>query len=252
MRFSRRRLCRSSITRLAAIDIVLIYLLGFALALPTVGGGEALARAAHELPPPRVQALQRTASLVLLFALLVTALRTFLFVLLVPAREQALWANAPLAGLAQHLAGPAWARDLVGARAGRRRGAAAAFRRLTPRLSDAEQLLQRLSVDGTLSERLASLHTRFGTPARAIDVTAAAMILVMLVSGGRVTWLARAYAMAIAVTLVLKIAALVRLRRRAPGDEPFQAPLNLRVGRRELPLGLLGSGAARRLSARPR
>ena len=58
-------------------------------------------------------------------------------------------------------------------------------------MSDAEQLLQRLSVEGALSERLAFLHTRFGTPSRAIDVAAAATMLVMFVSGGRVQ-LARA------------------------------------------------------------
>ena len=41
-------------------DTALAWLLGFALTLPVVGGGEALAHAAPELPPPRVQALRRT------------------------------------------------------------------------------------------------------------------------------------------------------------------------------------------------
>ena len=82
------------------------YVLGFALTLTVIGGGEALARAAHEFPPPRVQALRRTGLLTVFFALVATTLGTFLVVLLVPASEQALWVNAPLAGLAQHLAGP--------------------------------------------------------------------------------------------------------------------------------------------------
>ena len=43
-------------------------MLGFALTLPVLGGGEALARAAHEFPPPRVQALRRTGLLTVLFA----------------------------------------------------------------------------------------------------------------------------------------------------------------------------------------
>ena len=112
-------------------------------------------------------------------------------------------------------------------------------------LGDAEQLLQRLSVEGTLSERLAFLHTRFGTPSRAIDVAVAATILVMFVSGGRVSWLAHAYAIAIVATLGLKIAALVRLRHQRPAARPFQAPFNLHVvgpgGTREIPLGLFAS-----------
>ena len=106
-----RRRCR--VTGWPVADTVIFCLLGFALALPVVGGGEALARAAHELPPPRVQALRRTGLLTVLFALLVTTAGTFLVILLVPAQEQALWINAPLAGLAQHLAAPAWARDFV-------------------------------------------------------------------------------------------------------------------------------------------
>ncbi len=171
---------------------------------------------------------------------LATVSGAFLFVLLVPAADQALWTNSPLAGLAQHLAGPAWARDVVAVALV---GAAALL--LVPAahlaLGDAEQLLQRLSVEGALSERLAFLHSRFGTPSRAIDVAAAATILVMFVSGGRVTWLAHAYAVAIVATLALKIAALVRLRRLRPAARPFQAPLNLHVGTREIPLGLMAS-----------
>ncbi len=75
------------------------------------------------------------------------------------------------------------------------------------------------------------------------------MILVILVSGGRVTWLARAYAIAIAVVLVLTIAALARLRRTRPGTTPFKAPVNLRFGGREHPLGLFGAGLIVSLSA---
>ena len=110
--------------------------------------------------------------------------------------------------------------------------------------------------EGALSERLAFLHSRFGTPSRAIDVAAAATILVMFVSSGRVTWLAHAYAVAIVATLALKIAALVRLRRLRPAARPFQAPLNLHVGAREIPLGLMastllvGAGAAVMVIAR--
>ena len=48
-------------------DAALAWLLGFALTLPVVGGGEALAHAAPELPPPRVQALRRTGLAAVLF-----------------------------------------------------------------------------------------------------------------------------------------------------------------------------------------
>jgi hypothetical protein len=75
----------SPLTGWPPLDAVLALLLGFALVLPVIGGGEVLARAAHELPPPRVQALRRTALLTVVFAAVATILGTFLAILLVPA-----------------------------------------------------------------------------------------------------------------------------------------------------------------------
>src|SRR5262249_54987583 len=95
------------------LDAALTLLFGFGLALPVVGGSEVLARGAHELPPPRVQALRRTGLLTVIFTGVVTTVGTFLFVLLVPAGELPLWTNAPLPGLAQHLVGPSPLRVLL-------------------------------------------------------------------------------------------------------------------------------------------
>jgi magnesium transporter len=225
------------ITGWSPVDAVLAYVLGFALALPVIGGGEALVRAAHELPPPRVHALRRTGWLTVVFGLVATTLGTFLVVLLVPAADQELWVNAPLVGLAQHLAGPAGLRDLIAIAV-----TFAAVLVLLPAahtaLGDAERMLHRSSADGTLPRGLASLHTRFGSPTRAVDVTVAAVIVVVLTSGGRVTWLASAYAVAIAMMLGLTVAALTRLRRRRKGPTPFKARGNLRLSGREHPVGL--------------
>ena len=134
-----------------------------------------------------------------------------------PPADQPLWTNSPLAGLAQHLAGPAWATRHRRHRA--RRGGRPApgpggspRARTTPSSSSSGCRSRARCRSGS-----AFLHSRFGTPSRAIDVAVAATILVMFVSSGRVKWLAHAYAVAIVATLALKIAALVRLRRLAAG-----------------------------------
>ena len=223
------------------VDGAVACVLGFALTLTVIGGGEALARAAQELPPPRVHALRRIGLLTVLFAASVTTLGTFLVTWLVPAGEQPLWVNAPLGGLAQHLAGPAWVRDVMALAL----AVAAAFVALPAAhaaFGDAERMIHRASSEGALPRGLAALHLRFGTPARAVDTTVAAMILVILASAGQVTWLARAYGVAIAVMLVLTVAALARLRGTREGPLPFRTPLNLGHRGRELPLGLLGPG----------
>ena len=224
-----------------AIDAVLLFFFGLGLALPAIGGGDALSRAAHEFAPPRLQALRRTSLGVVLFTIVITALTTFSYVLLVPGNEQDAWMSVPLAGLAHHVVGPAWARNLLGLAV-----AAAAVLMLAPAvhtaLADAESLLQRLSIEGTLSSGLAQLHRRFGTPVRVIDMATAATVVMLLASGGHVLWLARAYGMAIAAVLLLKIAALTRLRRAYAGA-PYRAPLSGRFRGRLIPWGLVGAGA---------
>ena len=146
-----------------------------------------------------------------------------------------------MAGLAQHLAAPRWLRDVLAIGL-----VIAAVLMLVPAahaaLGDAEQMLEGLSTQGILPEGLAALHSRFGTPARAIDVAAAATILIILAGSGRVEWLGRAYAIAVAASVALKAATLLRLRRKRTESKPFKAGVNLQVGRREIPLGVIGSG----------
>ena len=75
---------------------------------------------------------------------------------------------------------------------------------------------------------------RFGT---LTDTATAAVLLLVLASSGRVAWLGVAYGIVIAATMLIKLAALVRLRTRKPGAS-FRVPLTLAIGKRQWPLGL--------------
>ena len=55
-------------------------------------------------------------------------------------------------------------------------------------------------------------------------------------------WLGRAYAVAVAASVALKAATLLRLRRKGTESKPFKAAVNPQVGRREIPLGVIGCG----------
>jgi magnesium transporter len=227
----------ASLVQPSPLDTLVAFALCAVLMMTVIGGGEPLARAAADFPPPRLPALKRTGVLTVFFAISITTVTTFLVAALVPRGEQALYVNAPLAGLAQQLAGPAWTRDLAAIAV-----AAAALLFLVPvvhgTLRDTEQILHRLSTDGTLPRGLASLHTRFGTPARAVDLTVATMVLVMLAGGGRVTWLARAYGITVAAMVLLSVVSLIRLRITQPGPTAFKTALTIGLKGRELPVGL--------------
>jgi magnesium transporter len=223
------------------VDIALAWVCGLALALTALGGGDSLARTAQEFPPPRIHGLRRTATIVVLFSLSVTTVLAFVFTLIIPEAERHFWSEVPIAGVAAHLGGPTWLRHLMSGLI-----AAAALVMLVPAaqaaIEEAELMIRRLAEDRALPEALAVPHTRFGTLANAVDVIAAATILILIVSSGRVTWLARAYTIAIAATVLLKLATLYRLRTARPGPTPFTAPFNLRVGTRQWPLGIIVAG----------
>ena len=72
-----------------------------------------------------------------------------------------------------------------------------------------------------------------------IDATAAAQVGIVLLSGGQVVWLARAYAVGLIWSAVLKAAALVRFRFLRPDKRAYRVPLNVRLAGREWPLGLM-------------
>ena len=226
------------VTPLPALDGVIFWWSALILTLQAIGGGDALSRVAHDFAPPRLASLRRTRALVGLLTAGLGITTTLCYVLLVPAHEVASWTSTPLAGLANHLAGPGWVHGAFVIAL-----ATAAVLLLVPgtflAMGDTEALLQRLSIEGALPGGLVELHHRLGTPVRLIDTTAAGTVFVVMLAGGRVEWLARAFAVTIAAYLLLKIATLVRLRRTHK-DTPYKVPLT--VGTRRVPLGLIATG----------
>ena len=219
------------------LDVVLL-VAAFGHALPALGSVDTLEHVALDLEQPRIRNLQRTARLVGGFGLLVTAPLAFLFVALVPPADASAWANAPLAGIALHLAGPSWLRVALFAAAA---GAAVVFLSATVRsaASGAHGVLARLVDEGVLRAEFRKPHPRFGTPFHVIDATAAVQVGIVLLSGGQVVWLARAYAVGLIWSAVLKAAALVRFRFLRPEKRAYRVPLNIRFAGREWPVGLM-------------
>ena len=218
--------------------------LGFVLS--ALGSVESLSQSAMDLEQPRIRNLQRVARLVGGYGLLVTSGLAFLFALIV--RDPDVWSRAPLAGIAYQLAAPAWLRyvllSLVAV-------AAAVFLTATVRSSarGAYTVLARLVDEGFLDDRWRTLHHRFGTPWRSIDAVAVAQVAIVLLSGGETSWVARAYAVAVVMTALFELAALVRYRAIRTEPRAYRMPFNVRIGKREWPVGLIGAAALLLLAA---
>ncbi|HEX9365265.1 MAG TPA: magnesium transporter [Vicinamibacterales bacterium] len=201
---------RDALTSAGWILIATLAALG--RAAPAIGVADSIPRVVHELAPPRIAGLRRTAIITSTAALLLTGGLALLGAALVPAGADPRWASAPLAGLTQFLA-PSWIHAPMAVAIV---VAAGLMLGQTTRAGiwGAESALVRLAQRGTISDRLKLQHPRFGTFASAVDTAVLASALAIVVSGAGVTWLACAYATAVLWTLALQAAALTRLSER--------------------------------------
>ena len=220
--------------------LLLAFLFAFGHALPAVGSGDSLARAAGQLEPPRIRGVRRTLVLLLIYGGFITVSSAFLFVWLLAPDQQHVWADIPLLGVLDHLPGPGWLRTLgtLGIVAS---GTLLLGQAARAGISGAERMLAQLGQQGGVPQALTVPHRRLGTLAKAIDTAAGTAAVAILLSAGHVEWMAHAYAACLAWTLLLKVVVLLRLRR--PRNEaPFRVPGNLQVGTDEWPVGLIGIG----------
>jgi magnesium transporter len=215
-------------------------LAGLGVALTVIGGGDGVSRDAHEFGAPRVVAVRRVAIVSTALGLIVIVVPGVVFSMIVTGAGAASM-NAPLSTLVHLLAAPRWGIALLHTLLV---GAIVVW--LVPAawlaLGDVERLVRRLATENALPELFAAPDPRLGTSTRAVSVGLVAIIFLMIVSGGQVAWLTDAYAVGIGITVLLKIAALVRLRRLRPAMRPFTAPGTLRWSTREIPVGLLLAG----------
>ena len=227
-------------SRRGPFGIVVAILFAFGHALPAVGSGDSLARAAGQLEPPRIRGIRRTLVILLVYGGFVTVVSTFLFVWLVPATEQRVWASVPLLGILDQMPGGTALRAL-GTIAIMASGALLLGQAVRAGISGAERMLAQLAQQGGVPRVLTMPHGSLGTLARAIDTGAGAAAGAIIVSAAHVEWLAHAYAACLAWTLLLKVTVLLRLRRPR-ADTPFRVPGNLRVGGTEWPIGIIAIG----------
>ncbi len=210
--------------------------LGFVLA--ALGSVESLNQAALDLEQPRIRNLQKVAWFVSAYGIVFTAGMAFLFTATV--RDKDAWSHAPLAGVAYELASQAWLRVLLLSLV---TAAATVFLEKTMRSAAAmaHALIGRLADEGIVDGGWRALHHRFGTPWRSVDAVAVAQVLIVLVSAGETSWIARGYAMAVFVTALLKLAALIRYRKSRPEKRAYRVPFNLRIGAHEWPMALIAA-----------
>ncbi len=212
-------------------------LIAFGHSILAMSGEETLAQVNREIAYPKVRNLKRAALIVFIYSLTFTSLVSFFGVMIIPDSVRPEFYSNLIGGLAMNLDGPFLARMifhifvvLVG------------FLILSGAVNTAiigsNGVLNRVSEDGVLSSWFRRPHNRYGTSYRIINMIAILQIGTIVASRGQVYLLGEAYAFGLIWSFIFNTLSMFVLRFKNPVPREWRVPFNLRLGNREMPLGI--------------
>jgi amino acid transporter len=212
-------------------------IVAFGHSLLAMSGFETLAQVYREIETPKLKNLKITANIVCVFAVLSTGAITLMAGLIIPDSIRPEYQANLLGGLTAHLAGPALARlgfhvfvVIV--------GVLILSGAVNTSIIGANGVLNRLAEDGVLVPWFRKPHRRFGTSYRLINAIVLLQLVTIIASRGDVGLLGEAYAFGVVWSFFMKALGVTVLRFRRH-DQEYKTPLNIKIGQREIPVGLL-------------
>ncbi|MDR3764184.1 MAG: APC family permease [Acidobacteriota bacterium] len=216
----------------------ILMLVGFGHSVLAMSGEESLAQVNREIEHPKLKNLEKAGAVIFLYSLFFTSLVSFFAVMIIPdAKRPEYFANL-ISGLSMYMVGPYTLRlvfqgfvVLV--------GVLILSGAVNTAIVGANGVLNRVSEDGVLTPWFRKPHDRFGTTHRLINTIAFLQCLTIVLSRGNVYLLAALYAFGVIWSFSFKSLAVLVLRFTEPGHRDFRVPLNIRIGKIEIPIGLV-------------
>ncbi len=213
-------------------------LIGLGHSVLAMSGEETLAQVYREIEHPKLKNLEKAGFVIFVYSLMFTSLVSFFAFMIIPDSKTRLsFKDNLISGLAMNVVGPYTLRLAFQAFV-----VVVGFLILSGAVNTAivgsNGVLNRVSEDGVLPEWFRHPHPRYGTSHRIINLVVALQILTILLSRGDVIVLGEAYAFGVIWSFAMKALAVLVLRFTEPGAREFRVPLNVRIGRLELPIGL--------------
>ena len=211
-------------------------IIAFGHSLLSMSGFETLAQVYREIASPKMKNLKIAANLTCCYAVACTGLISLFAVMIIPDNVRPQYINNLIGGLAMNLAGPYVLKlgfhifvvivgglILAGA--------------VNTSIIGANGVLNRVAEDRVLVPWFRQPHKRYGTTHHMINMIVILQLATILFSRGDMTVLAEAYAFGVVWSFFMKALGVTFLRFQR-SDQEYKTPLNLRVGRYEIPIGL--------------
>jgi len=220
----------------------IVGLIGIAIAfghsILAMSGEETLAQVYREVEAPKMKNFKRAAFIIFVYSLVLTVGISFLAVLLIPDDERmALYRDNLIGGLAMNVIGPQWAQLTLRAFV-----VFIGFLILSGAVNTAiigsNGVLNRVAEDGVMPDWFLKPHRKYGTTYRMLALVVGLQLFTIIASHGDTLVLGEAYAFGVVWSFVFKALAMVVLRFRDHKPREFKVPLNVRLGKYELPIRL--------------
>jgi amino acid transporter len=208
----------------------------FGHTLLAMSGFETLAQIYREIGYPKLKNLRITANIVCVYAVLSTGLISVFAVMIIPDGDRPRFYDNLIGGMAMNLAGPTLLRlgfhvfvVIV--------GVLILSGAVNTSLIGANGVLNRVAEDGVLLDWFRKPHRRFGTTSRIINLITILQVATIIASRGDVYLLGEAYAFGVVWSFFTKALGVMALRFQRH-DQEYKTPLNFRIGKLEIPVGL--------------
>jgi hypothetical protein len=212
--------------------------MAFGHSILAMSGEESLAQVNREIAHPKLKNLKRAAIVIAIYSLIFTGGGTLLASMLIPAAQHATYQDNLIAGLAMYMAGPMFWRI--------------AFRifvvvvgflilsgAINTSIIGSTGVLMRVAEDGVLTDWFRKPHARFGTSYRIVNLVFVLQMFTIIVSRGNIIMLGEAYAFGVIWSFTFNGLSMLVLRWKYHGERGWKVPPNIRIGKTEIPLGLL-------------
>ena len=214
-------------------------IMAFGHSILAMSGEETLAQVNREIQHPKLKNLKRAAIVIALYSLVFTGGATLLASMLIPDGPRThIYQNNLIAGLAMYMVGPMFWR--------------VAFRvfvvfvgflilsgAINTSMIGSTGVLMRIAEDGVLTDWFRKPHARFGTSYRIVNLVFGLQMFTIIASRGNVITLGEAYAFGVIWSFTFNSLAMLVLRWKYHGERGWKVPPNIKIGKTEIPLGLM-------------
>ncbi len=213
-------------------------MIAFGHSVLAMSGQETLAQVNRELEHPKLKNLKRAALVIFIYSMMFTTLVSFYAVMIIPDGTRTGYLDNLISGLALSFIGPDYLKILFQGFV-----VIVGFLMLSGAVNTAiigsNGVLNRVSEDGVLTDWFRKPHKKFGTSYRIVTLIVMLQLLTIIGSRGNIFILGEAYAFGVIWSFTFNAVATLVLRFKRPEAREWKVPGNIRVGKTEIPVGLI-------------